>query len=343
MNATISFKLFLFFYFKFLFQKYFLCLCILYCFLASNLFAYDDIDHEAEAENRAYPFIVKKERELKSKNISAEEKEYILDCYKIEIIAEKYCDSLYEDVNLHFGYYINIADMHFRYKAWDKLLNKYYNLYKKLLNYKQKNALLKEQRIWLKMRDIFGHEYGNAMTDFDILIYGAGTMDQHFEVTHADTVGFLIERVETLFNYYKDYKQKRKVNNTGYSYKWNHIFDNDLIRSNPSTARHFLKKIDNENSQWTLVMKQIPVGHSYKWNNDLDVDETSALSLYSQNLNDFLNGDKPIGVFTDNIDDYRRDVEEALLKLRKEKAKIKNIYKNEYLVAYREHMKEVNK
>lgn len=175
------------------------------------------------------------------------------------------------------------------------------------------------------MRDIFGHEYGNAMADFDILIYGAGTIDR-FVSTHVDTGGFLVERVETLFNYYKDYKQKRKVNNTGYSYEWNHVFD-----------------FDNENSQYTLVVKQIPLGHSYKWYNDLDVDETSALSRHSQNLNDFLNGDKPIGVFADNIDDYRRDVEEALLKLRKEKAKIKNIYKNEYLVAYREHMKEVNK
>ena len=51
-----------------------------------NIFAYDYYSYEAalsDAKKLSEPLITKKERELNYQNVSKEQKEYLLDCYKI--------------------------------------------------------------------------------------------------------------------------------------------------------------------------------------------------------------------------------------------------------------------
>ena len=57
-----------------------------------KIFAYSYYSYEAalsDAKKLSEPLIAQKERDLNYQNISKEEKEYLLDCYKIEAISEK--------------------------------------------------------------------------------------------------------------------------------------------------------------------------------------------------------------------------------------------------------------
>lgn len=134
-------------------KKYIIIFCAI--FYVSNLFTYDYYSYDealADAKRLATPLINKKERELNFQNISKEQKEYILDCYRIEAIDEKLAE-------LDWTKSVSVEHARYLYNRYDILLNKYYKLYRNLLNAKGKKALQKEERIWLKLRDTYQDKY----------------------------------------------------------------------------------------------------------------------------------------------------------------------------------------
>ena len=198
-----------------------------------NIFAYSYYSYEAplsDAKKLSEPLITKKERELNYQNISKEQKEYILDCYKIEAISEKLSELDLERV-------FSIEHARYVYNYYDILLNKYYKLYRNLLNSEGKNALQKEERLWLKLRDTYQDEYVvvfwsyifeelsevSIMEELLVQIFG---MD-YDSVSKMGSivfgmfckVDFVAKRTEELFNYYLDYKQRRSIVNRADSYQ----------------------------------------------------------------------------------------------------------------------------
>lgn len=140
--------------------------------------------------------IAKKQGELKKLDISDIERTYMLDCYKIDYAVDllQYYESSTMGINKALDY---------GYVEYDKLLNKYYNLYKKQLNKEEKEALLAEQRAWLKLRDIYVDNYIRAHHTHIYVINGGGTM--YSNLASYESLRFLKERVEILYQYYKQH------------------------------------------------------------------------------------------------------------------------------------------
>lgn len=203
-----------------------------------NIFAYDYYSYEdalSEAKSLTEPLISQRERELNYQNISKEEKEYILDRYKLKTI----CNKLFE---LDWKKFFSIEHMRYCYNYYDILLNKYYKLYSNLLNAEGKKALLKEEKLWLKLRDIYQDEYIEPTFDYMINqpIFESQEQRRIFEQTLKQEfkrefgidmdydyivkngsavlsmflkVGFVAQRTKELFNYYLDYKQNKNIVN----------------------------------------------------------------------------------------------------------------------------------
>ena len=212
-----------------------------------NIFAYNYYSYEAalsDAKKLSEPLITKKERELNYQNISKEQKEYLLDCYKIEAISEKLSELDWEKA-------FSMEHARYVYNYYDILLNKYYKLYRNLLNADGKKALQKEERLWLKLRDTYQDEYVALLFSYAIeqpifeSAYQQIIFEQNFEqifgidYNSASKMGsvilgkfcqadFVAKRTDELFNYYWDYKQRRSIVNRADSYQseWG-LFDYD--------------------------------------------------------------------------------------------------------------------
>ena len=203
-----------------------------------NIFAYSYYSYEAalsDAKKLSEPLITKKERELNYQNISKEQKEYILDCYRIEAISEKL-----SELDLEKAFSIEHA--RYLYNRYDILLNKYYKLYRNLLSADGKKALQKEERLWLKLRDTYQDEYVGLVFSYAIEqpIFKDSYLQYIFEQNFAQLYGidydsavkigsvvlgmfckadFVAKRTDELFNYYWDYKQRRNIVNRADSYQ----------------------------------------------------------------------------------------------------------------------------
>lgn len=168
-------------------------LSLVFMLSVSVIFAKEYEEARKEAEKAAAPLILKKERELKSEDISKKEAEYILDCYKIDIV--------YENIEDYTTYGMAQA-LYDAYNAYDKLLNKYYGLYRNTLKSdKEKSALLKEQRAWLKLRDTY-FEYAGEHYEHIYTVMGGGTM--YSLIIPSMKLEFIKNRVKELFSYYKN-------------------------------------------------------------------------------------------------------------------------------------------
>lgn len=244
-------------------------------FSVSNLFAYDYYSYDealVDAKKLATPLITKKERELNLQNISKEEKEYILDCYKIEAITEKLAE-------LDLTKSISIEHARHLYNRYDILLNKYYKLYRNLLNAKGKKALQKEERIWLKLRDTYQDEYLELIWSYAIEqpIYEQSYQQQYFEImfeqiygidyNHAVTMGsvilsmfwkanFVATRTKELFNYYCDYKQRGSIVNRADNYQseWG-LFDYDDVEV-PIYISNTENKLENIYREYLIAKRE---------------------------------------------------------------------------------------
>lgn len=207
-------------------KKYIIIFCAIFSILnLSNLFAYDYYSYDealADAKRLAAPLITKKQRELNFQNISKEQKEYILDCYRIEAITEKLAE-------LDWTKSVSVEHARYLYNRYDILLNKYYKLYRNLLSAEGKKSLQKEERIWLKLRDTYQDEYVGLIFSYAIEqpIFEQSYQQQAFEIMFEQIFGidynssakigsvilsmfckasFVATRTEELFNYYWDYK-----------------------------------------------------------------------------------------------------------------------------------------
>lgn len=218
-------------------------------FSISNLFSYNYHSYDdalEDAKRLATPLITKKERELNFQNIAKEQKEYILDCYRIEAITEKLAE-------LDWTKIISVEHARYLYNRYDILLNKYYKLYRNLLNSEGKKALQKEERLWLKLRDTYQDEYVGLIFSYAIEqpIFEQSYQQQAFETIFKQIFGidydssgkigsvilsmfckanFVALRTEELFNYYWDYKQRGNIVNRADNYQaeWG-LFDYDDI------------------------------------------------------------------------------------------------------------------
>ncbi len=105
-----------------------------------------------------------------------------------------------------------IETLSYGYEEYDKLLNKYYNLYR--AEYKKQNqgkgqdTLLEEQRAWLNLRD----SYETYLRQHRAHIYesnGGGTMWS--VIANGTKLTFLKKRVEELFLQYKTAKNGEAI------------------------------------------------------------------------------------------------------------------------------------
>lgn len=250
-------------------KKYFIYLfCLI--FSTANLFAYDYYNYNealAEAKRLASPLITKKERELNAQNISKEQKEYILDCYRIDAITEKLTE-------LDLSQALSIEHARYLYNSYDILLNKYYKLYRNLLNSECKKALQTEEIAWLKLRDIYQDEYVSLVFDhaleqpdsiiiFELIfksIFGIN-YDSASAIKLGSIVlgmfckaGFVAMRTEELFNYYWDYKQRGIIVNRADSYQdtWGGFDHSEVPYYIISTE----KKLENTYKEYLITKRR---------------------------------------------------------------------------------------
>lgn len=164
---------------------------IIFCF-SFGLFADDYDETRKEAAKRANAIVNKYEKALQAKKISKADKEFKLECYKIETIMDI-------SIEIDSSTYGMIMAMDEAYVSYDKLLNKYYNLYRNTLNKESKKSFLEEQKAWIKVRDAY-EEYAMYHTSNITTIMGGGTMYQLY--APRMNLEFLKKRVYELFNYY---------------------------------------------------------------------------------------------------------------------------------------------
>ncbi|WP_279177069.1 lysozyme inhibitor LprI family protein [Campylobacter insulaenigrae] len=130
--------------------------------------------------------------ELNAQNTGEILKEYILDCYKIDYAIELLQDYESSTQGINSAYF-------YGYQQYDRLLNKYYSLYKNRLNEKNKAAFLEEQKAWIKLRDAY-EQYILAHKTLVYTSNGGGTIYSNFvSVSRFD---FLKKRVDELYKYY---------------------------------------------------------------------------------------------------------------------------------------------
>ncbi len=104
---------------------------------------------------------------------------------------------------------INLAYF-YGYEQYDKLLNKYYSLYKNELDSKNKAMLLEEQRAWLKLQNAY-EEYIKAHKALVYTANGGGSIYSNF--VSVSCFDFIKKRVDELYKYYS-----QTIDNSGI--KW---------------------------------------------------------------------------------------------------------------------------
>ena len=242
---------------------------------AGNIFAYNYYSYEAalsDAKKLSEPLILKKERELNYQNISKEEKEYLLDCYKIDAITAKLSELDWEKA-------FSMEHARYVYNYNDILLNKYYKLYRNLLNAEGKKALQKEERLWLKLRDTYQDEYVALIFSYAIEkpIFESSYQQRIFEQNFAAIFGidynsaakigsvivgkfcqadFVAKRTKELFYYYWDYKQRRSIVNRAddYQSEWGlFAYDNFEV---PIYIENTERKLDNIYREYSLSKRE---------------------------------------------------------------------------------------
>ncbi|TXE83158.1 DUF1311 domain-containing protein [Campylobacter peloridis] len=136
--------------------------------------------------------INKKVEKLQNQKLDKLQEEYILECYKIDVILDLLQDYDYSTQGINLAYY-------YAYKQYDNLLNKYYILSKKQLDKKEQSAFLQEQRAWIKMRNA-NEEYIDNHLVFVYTSNKGGTM--YSNLASAAKLDFVKNRVDKLFKYY---------------------------------------------------------------------------------------------------------------------------------------------
>lgn len=272
-----------------------------------NIFAYNYYSYEealSEAKRLSEPLIAQKERELNYQNISKEEKEYILDCYKIEAISEKLSE-------LDWKKSFSIEHARYCYNHYDILLNKYYKLYSNLLNTEEKKALLKEERLWLKLRDTYQDEYIETTFDYMINqpIFESWEAKKIFEQQFKQELGididydyvrktgsvvlgklsetaFVAYRTKELFYYYSDYKQRKSIVNRADIYQSAWGLSTDSNFEFPIYILNTENKLNNIYREYSISKREhLKAVNGYLPNSDLKFDIS------------FKNGSHELGIY----------------------------------------------
>lgn len=136
--------------------------------------------------------IKQKIEKLQSQKLDKLQEEYILECYKIDLMLEPLQNYDYSTQGINLAYY-------YAYRQYDNLLNKYYILLKKQLDKKEQNAFLQEQRAWLKMRNA-NEDYIDNHRIFVYISNDGGSIYSNF--ASFAKLDFVKNRVDKLFKYY---------------------------------------------------------------------------------------------------------------------------------------------
>ena len=160
---------------------------ILIIFNSLSLFSYSI----EQAMRDSYVEIEKYKKEVRNNN-DDEMYEYKVECKTIEIVMSKYLENNYSTADMSTA-------IEYAYKEYDKLLNKYYFLYRDAVSEETAKALQKEQRSWLKVRDAYSEYLDNTIAH----LYTTGFAGSETVIElQNEKLEFLKERVDILFTYY---------------------------------------------------------------------------------------------------------------------------------------------
>lgn len=134
-------------------------------------------------------------QKIAKEELSELEKEFAVDTFKIEYIAEKKMDIDYSTAGMNKAEYE-------RAEMYDKLLNKYYQKLLKALKLEDKQALIAAQKAWITFRDA---EKNLIATMSKEQYSGGGTIQSNIRaVSYSQLV---TDRVFDMFNYLNDIEE----------------------------------------------------------------------------------------------------------------------------------------
>lgn len=134
---------------------------------------------------------IKFKKSLSTDYLSSDQVEFTVDTFKIQLIATKKMEIDYSTSGMNTA----VNDMA---KAYDKLLNKYYNKLLFLLNPIDKKILIAAQKAWLVFRDAEIKLIGTMAED---KYSGGGTIQSNIATSRYSNI--IITRTNDIFDYYE--------------------------------------------------------------------------------------------------------------------------------------------
>jgi uncharacterized protein YecT (DUF1311 family) len=127
---------------------------------------------------------------LSKQELNADEIEFKIDTFRIETIASKRMEIDYSTRGMN----TTIDELT---TSYDKLMNKYYGKFIKLLKPEDKKILITAQKAWLMFRDAELKLIGNMTNE---QYSGGGTIQSNIRMSQYSSL--VVERTIAIFNYY---------------------------------------------------------------------------------------------------------------------------------------------